>query len=375
MSSDGLLQLEVSVLDRAVPCDVYSKIVALRIGVLSSYTLELFDGQRAPAAAGLTPTAVGLTAGLRRRGREIDRDYHLMVSHSNALEDHEAALRAWLREGVDLLFSGGTPTCALIHRVLAETGQRKPVVYYGAHPVDGELEVALEDCLRPDTACVRIELPLTYTPRNFSILRRLFPDLRRVRIPFARNTPFCHREMAARHDRFVRERGPRAWITGEDVGFASLRELCWVIDAEYHEHSLRSAADLREALQAIPARSPADPVHDVVVAFNDTFHVAGAPRVLLDHSKASLVPLVWVNNASMVPAGAAADFCNPFARVAEHAARYVDELLSGRWETGRQTVEWNHDTHFSMNRGRLLEMGAPRKNVESASRFFQEILG
>ncbi|KYG06596.1 hypothetical protein BE21_03120 [Sorangium cellulosum] len=335
---------------------------------MSSYTLDPVDALRAP-------TVVGLIDGLSRCGRKQGRDYGLVAVHSNALEDLEAALQRWLRDGVDLLFSGGTPACAVIRKVLADSGQHKPVVYYGAHPIDGKHEVALEDCLRPDTVCVRIELPLTYTPRNFSILRRLFPELRKVHIPFARNTAFCHREMAERYDRFVAAHGPHGWLQGDEVGFASLRDLSWIIDADYAEHPLRSAAGLREALRAIPARSPAEPVHHVIVAFNDTYHVAGAPRVLLDRSRQSNVPVVWVNNPTMPPAGAVADFCNPFMRVAQHAARYVEEFLAGRWEEGRQTLEWSHDTHFSMNRARLIELGVPGKNIEGAARFFHEILG
>jgi hypothetical protein len=337
------------------------------LGVLSGYTLEPIDPFQ-------TPTVRGLVEGLARCGRKLGEDYRLAVSHSNSLEVHEAAVRKWLAEGVDLIFSGGTPACGVLRKVLAEAGQRRPVVYWGAHPIDGSHEVAREDCLLDDTACVRIELPLTYNHRNFRILRRLFPEFSTVHIAFARTTVFCHREMAARYDRLTRERGPHAWARGDEVGFGSLRDLAWIIDADYREHPLRSAADLRAALGAIPARSPSEPIRDVMVAFNDTFHVEGAPRVLLEHSERSNVPLVWVNNRSMPSHGAAADFCNPFERVSEHAARYVDEFLSGRWVPGRRTIEWDHDTHFTLNRGRLTRLGAPAEAVGAASRFFQEIL-
>lgn len=320
------------------------------------------------------PTVVGLVRELGRRGRVLGKDYDILVSHTSSLPEHEAAVRRWLADGVDLLFSGGTPTCALIRDVLSDLGTTRPVVYYGAHPVDGTHEVALDRCVKPDTVCVRIELPLTYSPRNFQLLRRLFPDLRRVHIPFARNTAFCHPAMAERYDDHVRTHGPHAWISGDAVGFASLRDLSWVIDAEYQEYPLRNAADLEQALHAIPPRWVTDPVSDVIVAFNDTYHVPGSPRVLLDYSARSNVPVFWVNNASMVPAGAAADTCNPFARVAEHAARYVAEFLSGDWEPGRQVVEWNHDTLFTLNRKRLAQLGVPASVLERAARHFHEVL-
>lgn len=304
----------------------------------------------------------------------LDRDYDLLVSHTNSLEDHEAAVRRWLADGVDLLFSGGTPMCAIIRDVLADLGVTRPVVYYGAHPIDGTHEVALARCVRPDTVCVRLELPLTYSPRNFQLLRKLFPELQRVHIPFARNTAFCHPAMAERYDHHVRTQGPHAWIAGDAVGFGSLRDLCWIIDAGYQEYPLRDAADLQLALRAIPSRSVTDPVSDVIVAFNDTYHVPRAPRVLLDHSAGSNVPLVWVNNASMVPAGAVADTCNPFVRVAEHAARYVDEFLTGAWTPGRQVVEWSHDTVFTLNRKRLGQIGVPAGVVQRAARHFHEVI-
>ncbi len=337
------------------------------IGVLSSYTLDPVDAHDALAVR-------GLVEGLARRGRRQGEDYRLVVSHSNSLEAHAAAVRKWLAQGVDLFFSGGTPPCAVLRRELAAAGASRPVVYFGAHPIDGAHEVALEDCLQPDTACVRIELPLTYTHRNFRLLRRLFPDLATVHIPFARDTAFCHAAMGERYDRVTAERGPHAWATGDEVGFGSLRDLSWIIDASYREYPLRKATDLAEALRSVPARAAAEPIRDVIVAFNDTYHVEGSPRALLDYSERSNVPLVWVNNPSMPRHGAAADFCNPFARVAERASKYVDDFLAGRWAPGRRELEWDHDTLFTLNRGRLAQLGAPAEAVAGAARFFHEIL-
>lgn len=339
-----------------------------RIGILSSYTLEPVDPHSVPAV-------VGLVRELARRGWTRGEDYDIRISHSSSLEDHAAAVRQWVADGVDLLFCAGTPTCAAIRDALIDLGATRPIVYYGAHPIDGTHEVAMDRCLRPDTVCVRLELPLTYSPRNFQLLRRLFPDLQRVHIPFARNTAFCHPAMAERYDQHTRAFGPHAWVSGDAVGFRSLRDLAWVIDAEYREYPLRNAADLRQALRAVESRAVGDPVRDVIVAFNDTYHVAGSPHVLLEYSAHSNVPLFWVNNAAMAAAGAVADTCNPFVRVAEHAARYVDEFLSGTWESGRQVVEWSHDTLFTLNRGRLREIGLPTTVIDRAARHFHEVLG
>jgi len=344
------------------------RIVLPRIGILSSYTPEVVDAHSAP-------TVVGLVRELARRGRVLGEHYEIVVSHTNSLPEHDAAVRQWLADGVDLLFSGGTPMCAVVRDVLSDLGLTKPVVYFGAHPIDGTHEVGLARCSRPDTVCVRLELPLTYSHRNFQLVRRLFPGVRRVHIPFARNTAFCHPAMAERYDLHLRSHGPHAWITGDAVGFASLRGLCWIIDAEYQEYPLRNADDLRHALRAIPSRAVTEPVTDVIVAFNDTYHVPGAPQVILDYSAHSNVPLVWVNNASMARRGAVADTCTPFITVAAQAARYVAEFLSGDWKPGRQVVEWSHDTLFTFNRSRFRELGLSEDIADRAARHFDEVIG
>jgi hypothetical protein len=339
-----------------------------RIGILSSYTLEPVEAKHAPAV-------VGLVRELGRRDHVAGKDYDLYLSHTNSLREHEAAVRRWLVDGVELLFSGGTPTCSVIRDVLSDLAVSVPVVYFGAHPIDGSHEVALERCVQPDTVCVRLELPLTYAPRNFQLLRRLFPDLKRVHIPFARNTAFCHPAMAERYDEHTRAHGPHAWMTGESVGFGSLRDLSWVIDCEYWEYPLRNVVDLQQALRAIPVRATTEPVSDVIVAFNDTYHVAGSPRALLDYSAHSNVPVFWVNNASMAAAGAVADTCNPFVKVAEHAARYVHEFLTGDWKPGRKHVEWSHETLFTLNRTRLRQIGVSEAIIARAARHFHEVIG
>jgi hypothetical protein len=318
---------------------------------------------------------VGFVRELARRRRVLGEHYDIVVSHTNSLQEHAAAVRRWLADGVDLLYSCGTASCVVILDVLDDLGLTKPIVYFGVHPVDGTHEVALARCTRPDTVCVRIELPLTHSHRNFQLLRRLFPDLRRVHMPFARNTAFCHPAMAERYDLHLRSHGPHAWIAGDAVGFASLRDLSWVIDAEYQEYPLRNADDLRQALRAIVPRSVTEPVSDVIVGFNDTYHVSGSPRVLLDYSAHSNVPLVWINNPSMVSHGAVADTSAVFIRAAELAARYADEFLSGDWEPGRQLVEWNHDTLFTLNRTRLRQLGVAQGVVDRAARHFDEVIG
>lgn len=336
------------------------------VGVLSSYFYQ-------PVEAEGSGTVRGLVEGLAAEGLVRDRDYRLRISHSNDLDDHRRALREWRDGGVDLLFSGGTPGAALVPEVFGEE-RSVPLVYFGAHPDDGGHEIGLDRCMGPDTICVRIELPLTYSHRNFRLLKQLFPELAHVHIPFARNTVFCHPEMAARYDRCLEERGPHAWLHGDEVGFASLTDLCFLIDAEYHEHPLRSAEGLEAALGSIPPRRPGEPVTAAVLAFNDTFHVAGSPRVLTAWSARSGVPLVWINNAEMARRGAVADFCNDFHGVARHATRFLAAHLRGEIPAGHSQVEWDHDVTFSLALDRLAALGVEVPRLERLRRHFHRLI-
>jgi hypothetical protein len=336
------------------------------LGVLSSY----FYGPVQPGDSG---TVQGLVAGLREEGFERGRDYRLELSHTNDLEEHRAALEGWKRQGIDLIFSGGTPGAAVVREVYGEM-REVPLVYFGAHPDDAGHEIGLERCMGPNTVCVRIELPLTYSHRNFRLLKQLFPELEDVYIPFARNTVFCHPEMAAKYDRALERSGPAAWLHGREVGFGSLVDLCWLIDTEYHEHPLRSAWDLEQALEQIPERRPGEPVTAAVLAFNDTYHVAGSPQTLVAFSQRSGVPLVWINNARMAEVGAVADFCNDFRSVARHSTRFIARHLRGEIPPGHQHVEWDHDVTFSLDLGRLESLGIEIPRSQRLLRHFHRIL-
>ncbi len=336
------------------------------LGILSSYFYDSADSTD-------SATISGLIEGLREESFELDRDYRLEISHSNDLDDHRQALRRWRDGGVDLIFSGGTPAAAVVGEVFGEN-RAVPLVYFGAHPDDAGHEIGLDRCMGPDTICVRIELPLTYSHRNFRLLKQLFPELRDVYVPFACNTVFCHPVMAEKYDRSLRDQGPHIWLGGDEVGFGSLGTLSWLIDAEYHEHPLRSATGLQQALEEIPTRRPDEPVTAVVLAFNDTFHVEGSPHTLVAHSKRSGVPLVWINNAEMVHHGAVADFCNEFRSVARHATRFVAAHLRGEIQRGTSHLEWDHDVTFSLNLDHLGALGIQVPRLERVTRHFHRVI-
>ena len=178
-----------------------------RLGVLTSYNYTEISPHE-------STNVKGLVAGLQEQGLVLNRDYQLAISHTDSLSEHAVAVERWLREGIDLVFSGGSPGAKVAREAFDATGLSVPLVYYGAHPSNLELQVGLDECLRANTACVRIELPLVYSHRNFRLLRMLFPALQRVHMPFARHTVFCHREMAKRYDRCFATKGPQVVLNG-----------------------------------------------------------------------------------------------------------------------------------------------------------------
>jgi ABC-type uncharacterized transport system substrate-binding protein len=338
------------------------------IGTFTSY--ELCHSPNHPSKS-----VQGLIDGLAECGFRNGTHYKITMSHSNRLEDHYRTMCDWFAAGrVDILFCGGTPIAWVIRQAISKLGSQAPLIYFGAHPIDGSHEVGMTQVAGPDTVCVRMQLPLTFHYRTFRILRLLFPRLERVHIPFARNTVFCHPAMARRYDSHRTIFGPYAWIESDMVGFKSIKDLCWVIDATYREYPLHSSEELRKALNTILPRGDGEIVRDIIVAFNDTYHVEGAPATLLQFSTISRVPVVWVNNAAMARHGAIADFCNPFESVAKQAAAYVAEYLSGRWTPGRYECIWNDSIHYTLNRKTASILGIPQLRWDQVERSFHQVI-
>jgi hypothetical protein len=337
------------------------------IGVLTSYFLE-------PITPLESPNIAGLIQGLAEAGLVLNRDFRLVHSYSNDLEAHRHAVTEWLQQGIEVIFSGGSPGARVIRQTLEKHKCSVPIVYYGAHPINGDLEVGLDECLGPQTACVRIELPLTCSHRNFRTLRMLFPEMQTVRIPFACNTVFCHPKMAKRYDVAHAADPNRHWLSGDEVGFEAIGQLCWLIDAGYREHPLRNAELLAKALEEIPSRQRGEPVKEVVIAFNDTFHVPGAVEKLLNFSARSKVPLVWVNNREMARRGAVADYCNSFETVALHASRFVARQLRGEFPLGEGEMVWNHDVTFTLNRRQLRQLDISIDKALQIERYFHQVI-
>ncbi len=338
------------------------------IGVFSSYEPIVYPERP-------SRTFCGLVEGLSTRGLMPGRDVELLPMHSNDLDQHFYVAEQWLRDRrINLAFVGGTPVAWKVRQAMLSAGVSVPLVYFGAHPIDGVHEVGMHSLAGKDTVCVRMQLPLTYNHRTFRIVRTLFPQVERISIAFARNTIFCHRDMADRYDRIRRKHGSSNWAECDEVGFRSIRDLCWVIDCAYREYPLCDADEFAVALRSFRPREFGEPVRDVLISFNDVFHVKGASDALLEFADTTRIPLIWVNNSAMVRRGAVADFCNRFEATAAQTARYVVEFVRGTRPHSEYEWVWNEDLHFTLNRTLAQQTGIPQCNWDVAARAFHEIL-
>ena len=180
--------------------------------------------------------------------------------------------------------------------------------------------------------------------------------------------------MAKRYDTVHAADPNRHWLCGDEVGYEAIAQLCWLIDTEYREHPLRNVESFVKALEEIPPRLRGEPVKEVIIAFNDTFHVLGAVQKLLDFSARSKVPLIWVNNREMARRGAVADYCNSFETAALHASRFVARQLRGEFPLGEREIAWNHDVTFTLNRRQLRELDISVDKAAHVERYFHQVI-
>src|SRR5262249_7195285 len=154
-----------------------------RILILNSYTLT---SRSAVDQVRLRAFFEGLEQGGYKRGQNVDFD----IVDSNSLHELEARTREAVRRPIDVIQGVGTPNAI----VAIECGGGVPVVYYGAHP-EGAGEAA---CKRDGVVGLRLTLPLTQSYKRFRLIKALFPNARRLWVPFYEETVFCQTDMKSK---------------------------------------------------------------------------------------------------------------------------------------------------------------------------------
>lgn len=285
-----------------------------RVLVLNSYTLT---SRRAEELVRIRSFFEGLEQGGYRRGDNVE----VCVVDSNSLQELETQTREAARGPLDVIHAVGTPNAI----VAAQCGGGVPVVYYGAHP-EGAGEAA---CREAGAVGMVLTLPFTQNYKHFRFIRKLFPDLKRVWVPFYEGTVFCRPEMRARH-RLHRGNGKSPdgpWIPGDSplVGYRSLAGLCYILGVEYREFVYRDRDDLLWGLDFVGRGE----CRDLLMPYNDSVYCEGAPAALGRFSVEQGVPLFWNNNTEATHIGAVAAISGCFREAGVATGKMAAAILDG----------------------------------------------
>ncbi|MCX4243003.1 type 1 periplasmic-binding domain-containing protein [Paraliomyxa miuraensis] len=217
-----------------------------------------------------------------------------------------ASMAARLREqGCQLTICPGTDGAIRWSRA----NEAIPTLYFGAHPDNHGLELVHQR----NFAGVRLNLPLIWEWERFRLLTQVLPMARRLYVPLNLNSEFAFpgiRTVYGLH----RARNESMWIPGGSpyLGYRGVYFMCQRLGIDYFEGPYTSPEELDAGLATIE-RGP----ESIVLGFNDTLLMPGAPEVLFRHTRASELPLAWVNNAAIISAEGVMDFSSDFQRIGQ----------------------------------------------------------
>jgi putative ABC transport system substrate-binding protein len=282
-----------------------------KILLLNSYTLT---SRRAEDQVRIRSFFDGLELAGYRPGFNVN----VQIVDSNSLSELETETRKATQTGLDLIHAVGTPNAI----VAAESGNGVPVVYYGAHP-----ERAGEAALRmAGVSGMVLTLPFTQNYKSFRFIRKIFPRLKRLWVPFYEGTVFCRPEMKTIH-RNHRRAGKSPWISGTEpqIGYRSLANLCYIIGLEYREFVYRDCEDLLWGLDHLESADDGD----VLMPYNDSVYCEGAPDTLGTFSIDRNIPLFWNNNTEATQIGAVAAISGCFREAGIETGKIAAAILNG----------------------------------------------
>lgn len=282
--------------------------------VLSSY---IFDdeslaytemGRRNRWVTGFVKSLVRNRSGLK----EFDLQFR---QTPKTRDDLDAIVRQWRDEGVQLIICPGTDSAIR----LAELEETIPIIYFGAHPENNGLELST----RPNVAGIRLNLPLIWSyEENFALLKQAVPTLQRVYFALNLESEFAFPNVRVVYRAF-REKSSDFWIPGDSpfIGYRSVFFLAQRAGLQYFEGPYGPISELERGLRE------ADLENAALVGFNDTILNEGATDLLLRFSESESVPLVWVNNPSVIERYGVADFSSDFEAVGQVVGRLALEIL------------------------------------------------
>ena len=310
---------------------------AKRILVLNSYSLT---GQPPGESVRICSFLEGLERGGYRPGRDVEVD----IVDSNNLSELEEQTREAVQRPIDLIHAVGTPNAIVATRC----GGGVPVVYYGAHP-EGAGEAACRD---GGVVGMVLTLPFTQHYKRFRFIRTLFPGVTRVWVPFYEGTVFCQPEMKLNHRRHRSTDAGSRWIAGGSalVGYKSLAALCYIIGVEYRECVYSDLTDLALGLDEIDIDGA------LLMPYNDSVYLEGAPAMLTGSAIARGIPLLWNNNTEATRIGAVAAVAGCFREAGTTTGEMAAAILDGT-PPDRIGLLRSTKTVASLNLTRARELG------------------
>jgi hypothetical protein len=274
-----------------------------KVSVISSYIYEP-DPDKPYAKMGKRNRWInGFITGLIRNESglsEFELDFVPLPADPKEVEGTSARL---VEQGCQLAICPGTDGAIRWSRV----NKTIPTLYFGAHPDNHGLELIHQE----NVAGVRLNLPLIWDWECFRLLKQVLAMAKRLYVPLNLNSEFAFPGIRAVYGLY-RARNESLWIPGGSpyTGYRAVHFLCQRLGIEYFEGPYTSPEELDKGLAELEPGP-----QSIVLGFNDTLLMPGAPEVLFQHTRADDLPLVWVNNAAIVSAEGVMDFSSDFERI------------------------------------------------------------
>lgn len=283
------------------------------VRVVSSYIYEQSEGPHASMGR-RNKWVKGFVSALIDEGSSL-RDFDLQFKQLPRPMDEVASLsEAFIKDNVELVICAGTDSIVR----WAKVNTTVPTFYFGAHPENNGLDIIEQE----NITGVRLNLPLVWCFRNFSLLKELVPKLENIYIPLNLGSEFAFPNVRVNYQLF-REMRKERWIAGQSsyTGHRSIHFLAERIGCQYYEGPYLTLEELEKCLDQI------NPEQSALVGFNDTVLLDGAINLILSFVRQKAVPLFWVNNLPIIEAGGVADFSSDFENVGKLLGAMSLQLL------------------------------------------------
>jgi ABC-type uncharacterized transport system substrate-binding protein len=314
-----------------------------RVRVVSSY---IFDKDETPyASMGRRNRWVnGFVTSLTRQKSGL-REFDLAFERTPPTQEElQRLLSRYKEEGVRLLIVPGTDTAIRI----AEVNKEIPILYFGAHPENNGMELLNH----PNITGVRLNLPLIWRYKNFSLLKALIPNLERVYFPLNWDSEFSFPNVKKNYELFMAKK-QGFWVPGHssNAGYRSITTMAEWLGVEHFEGPYATIEELRRGLDTV------NPERSALVGFNDTVLKGEAVDTLLTFTRAKRIPLFWVNNAAIIKAAGVADFSSDFEAVGRLLGTMALSILRDGTPAKELPFQEDPGEKFTLNVAGLRELG------------------